>query len=457
MKKLRIMLIVALGLILGLPPVFGMLTESAVRARAEALRTEGPLQITVDEYERGWFTSRALLSVAPGPEAGPAGAPLLAAVEPMRVVLDLTHGPASVQDGLFLGFTDVLARPEPGAAGSALDFELRGQTTFGGNLNFVGEIRPIDMATDGGEVRFSGARVRGTLAGRHIEAWLDLDTVQYARAALTVSVLGVQARVDNERVSQYVVPGIMSLGVERLSVDLGSGADSTIFDLRALEIDTSTALDDARHHLSGALHLAVDRVVVGRDTEVTGVLLEAAAEQLEVNAFEAYMSAVARAADNDAAVGAETEPAALRLLAGGPTVSIAALRFAVNGEPVDGNARATVDGAALPPAGAADLRDIGLWMAVLDGQAEIAAAKSLAEQAAAAMARSQLRGRLMAGEPIAPESIDAMARAQAGIAIALLAAQGLLEDAGALYRVSAQLEDGRLTVNGRGLPFLGLP
>ncbi len=457
MKKLRIILLVILVLIVGLPPLFGMLTESAVRARVDSMRDEGPLQVTVEEYDRGWFASRALLSIAPGTAGGTAGETLLEdLVEPMRVTVDFTHGPAAVQDGLFLGFTDMRARPAGTATGpTAIDFDFRAQTTFGGNLNFVGEIMPFDAATDGGEVRFSGGRVRGTLAGEQIEAWLDIDTLQYARAALTVSLLGVHASMDHERVSQYVRPGVMTLAVDRMSVDLGTGADSTILDMRALGVDASTALDDARAHLSGAVRLAIDRLLVGRETEVTNVLLDAAAEQLEVNAFEAYMRAARHAADNDAANGDQVEPAVLRLLEGGPTLSIDALRFAVDGEPVEASAQATVDGSALPSAGAASLRDIGLWMAVLDGQAEIAAAKSLAEQAAMAFARSQLRGRMMAGEALSPEAIDDMARAQAGIAIALLAAQGLLEDTGSLYRTALRLEDGRLTINGQGLPFFG--
>ena len=65
MKKFRIILIAAVVLLVALPPVFGMLTESQVRAQAESLRERGRLLVAVEQYDRGWFTSRALRGSSP--------------------------------------------------------------------------------------------------------------------------------------------------------------------------------------------------------------------------------------------------------------------------------------------------------------------------------------------------------------------------------------------------------
>lgn len=54
------------------------------------------------------------------------------------------------------------------------------------------------------------------------------------------------------------------------------------------------------------------------------------------------------------------------------------------------------------------------------------------------------------------QSVDALARAQAGLAIAVLAAQGVLEDTGDAYRTELRLEKGSVAVNGQRLPFFGL-
>ena len=139
------------------------------------------------------------------------------------------------------------------------------------------------------------------------------------------------------------------------------------------------------------------------------------------------------------------------------TISIDTLRLDFNGAPLEASAQTTADAAALPPAGAADIRDPALWTAVLDGYAEIVIAKTLAEEAAVAIAKSQLNARMLDGESMPGQSIDALARAQAGLALAVLSAQGFLEDTDSLYRTELRLEDGRVTVNGMPLPFFGTP
>src|SRR5690606_2331537 len=101
--KTRIVLLVAVVFLVALPPVFGMLTESAVRKRAESLRDEGRLLVTVETFDRGWFTSRAVLSIEPDPTGDRRWQTLTGFVRPMTVVVDFKHGPLSVHDGLFFG------------------------------------------------------------------------------------------------------------------------------------------------------------------------------------------------------------------------------------------------------------------------------------------------------------------------------------------------------------------
>lgn len=458
-SRSRIVLLAAAVLLVGLPPVFGMLTESAVRARAESLRDEGRLLVTVEEFDRGWFSSRALLRVEPNPEGDRSRQALIGFVEPMKVVADFNHGPLSVQDGVFFGFSELRARPAPAPDGQTIDapfdFDFRAQSTFGGAVNFAGEIMPFDSAGEDFVLSFSGGRFHGTLAGADVQAVVDTDAFQYTEGAATYSLLGLRASADAERISDLVMPGTFTLAIDRLSLDIGEASRSTVFDLRALGVESSTALDAARERLGGAVRVELERLRLAGGTEITDARLEAAAERLGVAALDAYSKAAARAAESGAPLADEVEPAVLRLLAEAPAASIDGLRFAVNGETFEASAQAAANPAALPP-GAADIRDPALWMAVLGGRVEAAIAKPLVEQIAIAVATSQLGGRIMAGESMPVESIEALARTQAGLAIALLSAQGLIEDTGNLYRTELQLEDGRLTVNGQPLPF-GLP
>jgi uncharacterized protein YdgA (DUF945 family) len=462
MKKIRIILLAAVLLLVGLPPVFGMLTESQVRAQAESLRERGRLLVTDEQYDRGWFSSRALLSIEPGPTNDATPRTLIGFVEPMRVVTRFKHGPVSVQDGFFMGFSELVARPAPAAAdGSAsaapFDFEFRAQSTFDGSLNFAGEILPFDAGTeaDGSAVSFSGGSFHGTVAGNATQVTVDADAVQYRMGTTTFSLLGIHGSVDNELVSRVVMPGVMALRVDRMSMDVAG--ESTVFDLRALDVRSSTALDESREHLNGTLRLELERLRWADETEVTGALLETAAERLDVAALEAYAEATARAAEMGAPLADEITPPMLRLLGGEPAISIDTLRLDVNGATLEASAQATADAAALPPAGAADIRDPALWTAVLDGYADIVIAKTLAEQAAIAIAKSQITAGVMDDESMPGQSVDALARAQAGLALAVLSAQGYLEDRDSLYRTELRLEDGRVTINGQPLPFFDLP
>src|SRR5690606_36543158 len=146
-KPSRIVLLVVVLLVLWLPPAFGMLTESAVRERAESRRDEGRLLVPIESFDRGWFSGRALLTVEPNPAGDRARQALIGFVEPMQVVVDFSHGPLSVRDGLFFGFSKLHARPvadDDGTLAAPFDFDFRAQSTFGGSVNFAGEYMPFD-------------------------------------------------------------------------------------------------------------------------------------------------------------------------------------------------------------------------------------------------------------------------------------------------------------------------
>lgn len=459
-KKSRIVLLTLAVLLVGLPPVFGMLTESAVRNQVETLRNEGRLLVTVEEYDRGWFSSRALLSIAPSPDGDPDRQALIGFVEPMTVVVDFEHGPLSVQSGIFFGFSELHARPALSADGTLLDapfdFEFHAQSNFGGTLNFAGEVRPFDSAGPGFALSSSGGRFHGTVAGARTQVEVDAETLQLTQGDVTYSLLGVRGAADTERFSRYVMPGVMTLEIDRMAMDREAAEQRTVFDVRALAAEYSTALDDARSRLEGAVKVGLERLRLGSDTEVTNARVETAAERIDVAALAAYLSAAERAAENGLPFADEVEPALMRLLAEGPAITLDTLRFDMNGEALEANAEATVDPASLSGASATDLGDPTLWMRVLDGRAELVVAKTLAEEIAVSIAKAQIGGGVAGDDSMPGQSVDALARAQAGLAIAVLAAQGVLEDTGDAYRTELRLEKGSVAVNGQRLPFFGL-
>ena len=456
--KTRIVLLAAVVLLVGLPPVFGMLTEVAVRDRAESLREEGRLLVTVESFERGWFTSRAVLEIEPAPGGDRRLQTLVGFVRPMTVVVDFKHGPLSVHDGLFFGLSELRARPAVAPSGALLDapfdFDFRAQSTFGGNVNFLAEIRPFDSAGEGFALSFLGGRLHGTSSRERLHAAVDTDAVQYTEGTTTWSVFRAHASTVTERAADRAIPNTIKLEIDRMSIDVPERKRT--YELRALVVESATALDRAGEHLDGTLHVDLGRLRFADGTEVAGARLDAAAARLDVAALAAYSAAARRAAENGTPFADEVEPAVLRLLAAAPTVSIDALRFEVDGEPFDAIVRAKADAASLPPAGAADIRDPAFWASVLGVHAEVAVGKSLAEKAAVAIAKSLLGKDIGDGASMPNRAVEALAQTQAGIAIALLSAQGLLEDTGNLYRTIVDLEDGRLSINGQSLPLFDL-
>ena len=155
MKKVAIYSVAAVALLLlALPPVLGMLTESQVRARVAALEASGVLKVSLRSYERGWFRSRARLSLALAPqtiarldELGAAlGLPPVSADLDRRapIALQIAHGPLAVLDGVYFGWSKIVARPDAGARNvAALErslglpylFEFRGRTSFAGGVD----------------------------------------------------------------------------------------------------------------------------------------------------------------------------------------------------------------------------------------------------------------------------------------------------------------------------------
>ncbi|HVP69940.1 MAG TPA: DUF945 family protein, partial [Gemmatimonadaceae bacterium] len=136
MKKVAIFVVAAVALLLlALPPVLGMLTESQVRARITALDASGVLKASLRTYERGWFRSRARMSFALAPqtiakldELGAAlGLPPLSADLDRRapIALEIAHGPLAVLDGVYFGWSKMVAR---------LDTRARNVATLEQNL-----------------------------------------------------------------------------------------------------------------------------------------------------------------------------------------------------------------------------------------------------------------------------------------------------------------------------------
>ena len=468
MNKLAIAATVVLAVVLlALPGVVGSSTEARVRARLAAIDASSAASAELTSFERGWFRSTAKIELRFVPDdlqlgaldGTPAG--LAAGTLPIRV--DFAHGPIAVLDGVYFGWTKMVARLDteaPGVLelertlGVAYVFEFRGRTGFFGGLTFDADAPPFELPIDEALLTFSGATLDGTFADPRLTANAHVDAVELASPTGTFALHNLRAGADNELRSQYVMPGEATFSIERVVISDATGGAVPLFEAANLRVASNTGLDAARELLEMRVDYDLDSVRFEQN-EVTAATVGMAMRNLDVAALEAYGAAVNDAASTTSDPGellAALAPQLERALRAGPSLTIDPIRFRLDDEPFEGRIAMSTNTARLPPAGALDLDNPLLVLGLIDSDAEARLSKALAQRLVTLAARVQLAG----DGSVPPEQLDYMAEAQSGLMLTMLVGQGVLVEDGDGYVSSLELTDGALTLNGNALPF-GLP
>jgi uncharacterized protein YdgA (DUF945 family) len=466
MKKVAIYAVAAVALLLlALPPMLGMLTESQVRARVAALDASGVLKVSLRTYERGWFRSRARMSLALAPqtiarldELGAAlGLPPLSADLDRRVPisLEIAHGPLAVLDGVYFGWSKIVARPDDGARNvAALErnlgvpylFEFRGRTGFAGGVSFDASVPPVDLEAAGVHIAFSGAGVDGGFVGQRLvsDSRLDGFTLTSPPGALTIR--NVRAATDLELGSSGTGPGDARLSVEQLSIVDAARGDEPVLDAANVRIASKVGLDPRAALLD--LHATYDSDSVQLyGTRVAEASVGVALAKIDVAALETYLKlAQTDGGGNDPA--AEVGRALTRALAAGPSFVLDPLRLRIDGEPFTARVEIAANPAALPATGSVEPDN---WLALLPAlrtKADVDVSKKLARDIAVRAAEMRF-----ADDGMPPDQRRLLADMQAGLMLVTLVSQGMLVDAGDTYHAELSLADGAVTLNGGPLPF----
>jgi uncharacterized protein YdgA (DUF945 family) len=466
MKKVAIFAVAAVALLLlALPPVLGMLTESQVRARITSLDASGVLKVSLRTYERGWFRSRARMSLALAPqtiarldELGAAlGLPPVSADLDRRapIALEIAHGPLAVLDGVYFGWSKIVARLDPGARNvAALErslgvpylFEFRGRTGFAGGVSFDASLPHVDIEAAGVHITFSGAGIDGAFVRQRLisDSRLDGFTLTSPPGALTIR--NVRTATDLELGSSNAVPGNATLAIEQLSiVDAARGADP-VLDAANVKITSTVGLDP--HATLLDLHATYDSdSVLLYGTRVTEASVGVTLDKMDVAALETYLKLTqSDGGGNDPA--AEVGRALTHALAAGPSFVLDPLRFRFDGEPFTARLEIATNPAALPAASSVDLDNWLALLPVLRSTATVDVSKKLARDIAVLAAEMRY-----ADDGMPPEQRRLLADMQAGLMLVTLVSQGMLVDAGDTYRAELRLADGAVTLNGGPLPF----
>jgi uncharacterized protein YdgA (DUF945 family) len=442
-----------------------MLTESQVRARVAALEASGVLKVSLRSYERGWFRSRARLSLALAPqtiarldELGAAlGLPPISADLDRRapIALQIAHGPLAVLDGVYFGWSKIVARPDAGARNiAALErslgvpylFEFRGRTSFAGGVSFDATVPPVDLEAEGVHIAFSGAGVDGAFVGQRLVSDSRLDGFALTSPPGAFTIRNVRAATDVELGSSNAAPGDAKLSIEQLSIVDAARGDGPVLDAANVRIASKIGLDPRAALLD--LHATYDAdSVLLYGARIADASVGVALDKIDLAALETYLKlAQTDGGGNDPA--AEVGKALTHALAAGPSFVLDPLRFRFDGEPFTARLEIAANPAALPATGSVDPDN---WLALLPAlrsTASVDVSKKLARDIAVLVAEMRF-----ADDGMPPDQRRLLADMQAGLMLVTLISQGMLVDAGDTYHAELSLTDGALTLNGGPLPF----
>jgi uncharacterized protein YdgA (DUF945 family) len=471
-KRVPIVIVAIVIVLLCLPLITGMLTESHVRERLAAMSSNPVMTAELQSYDRGWFSSTARIDIGVSPQylaqmqagAPPPGIDFLSRRLP--VLVEFAHGPLAIRDGAHFGMSKVVAHPDPDAPittslreqyGMPYLFEFRGRAGFGGGLDFDADVPPVDHSEGGNELAFSGLQVDGSLDGDRLIARASIASLDYSNPFASAVVDAVRTDADYEFRTGDLALGSFDLTIERIVVSSGLLGTEPLFNATGLKFSSDIGIDDAGADLHLGAYYGAEAVAAAGRFMLTDADVGMAVGELDAAAMQQYYAIMRRTASASAADAeqmlTELAPVIDRLLEGGPSLRLDPIRFSLDGEPLSANILIETDPAALPANGGYDIGDPALWLAYATLQAEANVSKALATTLAAQFARTQLAA---FGGAAAGDDLDAMAEAQAGFLLVTLAGQGLIIDTGDAYTTTVRFEAGQLTVNGTAVP-LGLP
>jgi len=455
------------------PWMFGALAQQRIDAGIARLDAENDIDAAVVDYARGFTTSTATIELttptgavddAPVPPEMRALLEQLSA-QPVRLLVTMRHGPVLLGDGPLLGIAASTIRLDPAlpryrefldAAGIEYLFEIRTVTGFDGRSEFVADMPAFALREGADDITFSGADATGSydIASRRLIVSGQADELRIASDATTFAAEALTFDSDSTWQTQLLRVGYAAASVGRISAD--SPVETFGIDNVAVRFDV--ALDDGGERATMLSEYAFDRLSDGAELNLEDFAVTAVARRVDIDALTAYAEAMQSAAlQNDAAapLALDAEDALYDLLAASPEIEIAPVRFEWNGEPLDATVRVGVTADVLPPRTSFTLLAL-IFQGVVAVDATLAVSSALATALASRAIAFQIRrAAAQDGQFMTDDQVQTIANAQASIALATLAAQGMLTSTADGFATTARFADGALTVNGNSVP-LGL-
>lgn len=487
MKKLVIGLLIVTGILAVAPFFIGMQAQSRIETGLDTLsEASGSLyEIKLKDYDRGWFESRGVVSIAFSPDylaANPAlsmqdadGNSLASTLgEGFSAEMTVAHGP--ILWGRDLGFG--IARLEHMVTdGGIAEVREVMQTVnipyfvrthvflnFDGSGALGMDAPSFEYATEENgkpmELMFAGAQMTGSIAIADMHVIADgvmngvsgkLDTVEYAITPMKFS-------VD----MKYPEEDPYGLGYAKISMDrflMVNSADNSSVDMAGVSLNTSSEKGDDEM-VNFAATYRIDRIAMA-EADLTNMALGASIGNVRSSTikdlqetFSTFQTASADPASMDpaATMAAIVDPA-YNLIADGATLAFDPISFTMNDQPLNVTIRMQAKPENLPDRAAFDFSNPLMFLGLFKVHTTLSAHRELVIELAMPQLKEQMRAGVPEGADVSEEQLEAMVRAQAPMMIGALVGQGYIREEGNLYTVEATFDNGELTVNGTPLPL----
>gem|GEM_PF-6734658 len=492
MKKLVAALVVFLVAVAAAAPwVIGFVLEREVRSRLAEVPTTTMIDVSISEYDRGWFSSRIVTGIGFGriaetiarreaeQRAQQAGVPFdeaafLEGLEEPEVppeiafVTDVRHGLITSLDRPKPVLARAMTRLDPNTPGlSELEDSLGVESTFtswsvyelSGLVRTALETTPIDVEDEDLRVSIPSARLDSgySLRSGAVEMRFYFPGAEVSTEAGGGQIDNVRFDLSGRLVEDQLFVGTSLATVEFLEfsvLDAETDANSEI-EIADMALESETRVDEGDETLSVRHAWRIDHIDLGPMGSVEEAEIVATIDALDLALMRAWTEL-----SNELALGATpgdaTEivaplgPALEVALRRSPRLSIAPVRATVNGEAFEFSIRIGIEGEKL---GEDPVVDEPLTL--LDAtNGELAA--SVPHWAALAIVRNQLEPQAAAAVEqgqVTPDQATAWLEQQSAAMLDQYVLQNVVQLGADGYRILLALDEGVVSVNGQPLPI----
>jgi uncharacterized protein YdgA (DUF945 family) len=486
-KFLLLVIVLAVAVVAGLPPVAGKVARDQISASLEQASDNGFIVFGLKDFDSGWMNSSGHIEVrfsdqyietlsniaTSNPDADNeeiAASVADALDESILLDIELSHGPVMLDDGSFIGWSKAVVRINPqdeellalkDELGIPYFLEIRTQTGFDGTTAFNANIPAMNYLAEVGDFRFSGFELDGTFDGTNL-------STEGGTESFSVYGPGIQMEMTNFSFSskQTMYPPHLWLGITEGSIESTAmhsvnDPNATGVEMHDIRFSSETSLNESPDQVDLGINYSVASMT-GPEIDLSDMKIGVHIRQLDIDSVMHYyeLNRDMVLVDPNALEERMPELTALayKALAKSPSIALDPVSFKWNQDAFEASVRLDINGEKLPSEENWDPLNTMAWSAMTSVTAESRIDENLALEIATETLRQQLLAQSSEANPITPEQAVEMARLQAPAMLEMLTLQGLLTRTETGYAVRASFEDSTLTLNGKPIPLgAGMP